>query len=80
MDTVTATSVAERLFTQVWGAPHAALPDGLIHDDYWSTDPRANIPRDGNLERKITGREALARKLAFYPAGSQWRSRLHGGS
>jgi hypothetical protein len=66
MSTVTATSIAERLFSEAWGDPHAALPDGLIHDDYWSTDPGANIPRDGNLEPTITGRAALARELAFY--------------
>jgi hypothetical protein len=63
---MTATSVVERLFTEVWGDPHAALPDGLIHDDYWSTDAGANISRDGNLEPEITGRAALARELKFY--------------
>jgi hypothetical protein len=66
MNTLTASSVVERLFTEVWGDPHATLPDGLIHDEYWSTDPGVDIPRNVNLEPTITGREAFARELAHY--------------
>jgi hypothetical protein len=66
MNTVTATGVAERLFVQVWADPHATVPDGLIHDDFWSSDPGPKIPCDEDLGPTITGRAALAREVAFY--------------
>jgi hypothetical protein len=59
--------VVDRLFAEVWGDPNAKVPDDLIHDDFWSTEPGAQISLDGTtLHPQITGAEALRRELAFY--------------
>jgi hypothetical protein len=61
--------VVERLFTEVWGDPDATVPDDLIHDEYWSSEPgiaALEISDDGRLVARFTGMEALTRELAHY--------------
>ncbi|WP_248960019.1 hypothetical protein [Sphaerisporangium perillae] len=58
-----------RLFTGVWGDPNGVVPDGLVHEDYWSSEPSLaglGIAPDGMLEARITGIEALTKEIALY--------------
>ena len=67
MEETETVQVVERLFAEVWGDPNAKVPDALIHDDFWSTEPGAGISLDGmTLQPQVTGTEAFRRELAFY--------------
>jgi hypothetical protein len=65
----TTIGVVERLFAEVWGDPNGTVPENLIHDDYWSSEPgiaALEVSGDGRLVARFTGVEALARELAHY--------------
>ena len=60
-------NVVDRLFAEVWGDPHGAIPPDLIHDDFWSSERGLHIAADGlTLRPGIVGTEAFRREVAFY--------------
>jgi hypothetical protein len=63
------TSLVERLFSEVWGDPEGSIPDDLIHEEFWSSEPGVSwlsAGSDGGFVASHTGVDALAREVAVY--------------